>query len=317
MCGIKASVEQKQKLEEMMLEWLDLCREKELYYVHDSIEDLIGRAMNTMLLLINLKSQRLNKERQEVKNIVQQVTKRRTQIESDKVIKSSVENLVPIPSESEVISDNENECNVPVNDESSPIFTNFSNHLFDFSDDFTSSDDKSLSNKDVLMENFKIYSNPLSDDEEIISTKIDPHYFNAKSKLLESLLNQDILIDSSPKFDYLLEEFSGELAHIDPIPSGIEEADFDLEEEIRLVENLLYDNSSPRQPEELNAEIIDTILESLIYVKLYIIFLSKLTQNQPNFFGEKAQGCYFAPPRGINQDIKFPMSGQDHTGRIF
>ncbi|GJR97328.1 hypothetical protein Tco_0269502 [Tanacetum coccineum] len=32
--------------------------------------------------------------------------------------------------------------------------------------------------------------------------------------------------------------FSDELAHIDPIPPGIEEADFDLEEEIRLVENL-------------------------------------------------------------------------------
>ncbi|GKA37712.1 hypothetical protein Tco_0724277, partial [Tanacetum coccineum] len=60
----------------------------------------------------------------------------------------------------------------------------------------------------------------------------------AESNLIESLLNRDTLIDSSPKFDYLLEEFSGELAHIDPIPPGIEEADFDLEEEIRLVENL-------------------------------------------------------------------------------
>ncbi|GKC70952.1 hypothetical protein Tco_1116835, partial [Tanacetum coccineum] len=49
----------------------------------------------------------------------------------------------------------------------------------------------------------------------------------------------------------------------DPIPPGIEEADFDLEEEIRLVENLLYDNSSSRPPEELNLEIADTILKSL------------------------------------------------------
>ncbi|GKF19275.1 hypothetical protein Tco_0067913, partial [Tanacetum coccineum] len=73
----------------------------------------------------------------------------------------------------------------------------------------------------------------LFDDEEIISTKIDPHSFNVKSNLIESLLNRDTLFDSSPKFDYLLE-----LAHIDPIPSGIEEADFDLEEEIRLVEDL-------------------------------------------------------------------------------
>ncbi|GJY75049.1 hypothetical protein Tco_0479480, partial [Tanacetum coccineum] len=104
--------------------------------------------------------------------------------------------------------------------------------------------------------------NPLFDNEEIISPKIDPHYFNAESNLIESLLNCDILIDSSPKFDYILEEFSGELAHIDPIPPGIEKADFDLEEEIRLVENLLYDNSSSRPPEELNLEIVDTIIES-------------------------------------------------------
>ncbi|GKE27532.1 hypothetical protein Tco_1442916, partial [Tanacetum coccineum] len=319
MCGSKVSAEQKQKLEEMMLELFELCREKELYCVHDSIEDLIGMAMNTMLLSINLKSQRLDKEKQEVKNIVEHATKLRTRItgslqnftiihkkssislnkmpqissvieitpdlpteepeyslsmgdehlstisetESDEVRKSSVENLVPIPSESEVTSDNESECDVPINDESSPIFTTFSNPLFDCNDGFTSSDDKSLSNEDVPMENFKIYSNPLFDDEEIISTKIDPHYFNAESNLIESLLNRDTLINSSPKFDYLLEEFSGELAHIDPIPLGIEEADFNLKEEIRLVEKLLYDNLSPRPPKELNMEIADTILESL------------------------------------------------------
>ncbi|GJZ08633.1 hypothetical protein Tco_0542916 [Tanacetum coccineum] len=184
--------------------------------------------------------------------------------ESAYTIKSSVDDLVPTPSESADLSDGESECDVPINDDSPEShFTTFSNPLFDSNDDFTSSDDESLSDEDVPMENFKMYSNPLFDDEEIISTKIDPHYFNAESNLIESLLNRDILIDSSPKFDYLLEEFSGELAHIDPIPPGIEKADFDLEEEIRLVENLLYDNSSPRPPEELNLEIADTILESL------------------------------------------------------
>ncbi|GKE33596.1 hypothetical protein Tco_1452918 [Tanacetum coccineum] len=183
--------------------------------------------------------------------------------ESDEVIKSSVEDLVPIPSESEDVYDNESECDVPVDDESSPTFMTFSNPLFDSNDDFTSTDDESLSDEYVPIINFKIYSNPLFDDEEIISTKINPHSFNAESNLIESLLNRDTLIDSSPKFDFLFEEFSGELAHIDPIPPGIEKADFDLEEEIQLVENLLYDNSSPRLPKELNMEIADTILESL------------------------------------------------------
>ncbi|GKE16674.1 hypothetical protein Tco_1424251, partial [Tanacetum coccineum] len=92
--------------------------------------------------------------------------------ELDELIKSSVENLVPIPSEFEVTSDNESECDMPVCDD----FMTFSNPLFDSNDDFTSSDDESLSDEDVLMENFKIYSNPLFDDEEIISPKIDPHY---------------------------------------------------------------------------------------------------------------------------------------------
>ncbi|GJS52612.1 hypothetical protein Tco_0625974 [Tanacetum coccineum] len=173
--------------------------------------------------------------------------------ESDELIKSSVENLVPTPSESEDLSkdlsDIESKCNVPVCDD----FTTVSNPLFDADNDFFSSDDKSFSDEDDPKENFKFFSNPLS-DEEIISTKIDPHHFNAESDLIESLLNRDTLIISSPKFDSLLEEFSGELAHIDLIPPGINEADFDPEEEIRLVEKLLYDNSSPRHPKEFNFE---------------------------------------------------------------
>nr|GFA64122.1 hypothetical protein [Tanacetum cinerariifolium] len=43
----------------------------------------------------------------------------------------------------------------------------------------------------------------------------------------------------------------------------IPKSDFDFKEEIRLIENLLYDNSFPRPPEELNAEIADTIIESI------------------------------------------------------
>ncbi|GJW40348.1 hypothetical protein Tco_0066193 [Tanacetum coccineum] len=63
--------------------------------------------------------------------------------------------------------------------------------------------------------------------------------------------------------DYLLGEFSGELAHTDPIPPGVVDTDSEPEEEIRLAENLSYDNSSPRPPEERNSEIADTIVESL------------------------------------------------------
>nr|GEW14552.1 hypothetical protein [Tanacetum cinerariifolium] len=104
--------------------------------------------------------------------------------ESDEFIKSSVENLVPNPSESE----DERECDVPVCDD----FTTFSNLLFDADDNFSSSDDESFSDENI-----------------------------------------DSLLD-----------------------------DCDPEEEIRLIEKLLYDNSSPCPPEEFNSENSDAVIES-------------------------------------------------------
>nr|GEX95405.1 hypothetical protein [Tanacetum cinerariifolium] len=175
------------------------------------------------------------------------------EMESDEVIKSSVKNLVPIPSEYEVTSDTKSECDVPVKDESSLIFTTFSNPLFDCNENFTSSDDELLSNEDVPMEKFEIYSNPLFDDEEINSNKIDPHYFNAESNLIESLPNRDTLFDSSPKFD-CLEEFSGEL-----MPTSIinkERIRREHKEYISLMEKLLTINSFSRPLEDFHANMI-------------------------------------------------------------
>nr|GEV13024.1 hypothetical protein [Tanacetum cinerariifolium] len=71
---------------------------------------------------------------------------------SNEFIKSSFENLVPSPSESEDLS--ESECDVPACDD----FTTFSNLLFDADDDFYSSDNESLFDEDISKE---IYSNPL------------------------------------------------------------------------------------------------------------------------------------------------------------
>ncbi|GJX74917.1 hypothetical protein Tco_0313512 [Tanacetum coccineum] len=177
--------------------------------------------------------------------------------ESNEENESSVKDLNLTPSESKDLSDIESECDMTVCDN----FMTFSNPLFDSNDDSTSSDDESFSDEDIPKENFKIYSNPLF-DEEIISTKIDPHHFNAEYDLIESLLNRDTLIVSSPKFDSLLKEFSDELAQIDLISPEIDEADFDPEEEIHLVEKLLYHNSSPRPTEELNPEVSDAVIES-------------------------------------------------------
>nr|GEV73568.1 hypothetical protein [Tanacetum cinerariifolium] len=187
--------------------------------------------------------------------------------ESDEFIKSSVENLVPNPSEIE----DECEFDVPDCDDSQTItFSTFSNPLFD---DSTSSDDES-SHEEVIHEmSFKTYSNPLFNlDEEIISSEFNSIYnedldstlknnrFDTESYLLESLINRDTLMASSFKIDSLLAGFVGELIFLNSIPPGIDEANCDPEEDIHLVERLLYDNSSPRPPEEFvsknsNAEI--------------------------------------------------------------
>nr|GEV15720.1 hypothetical protein [Tanacetum cinerariifolium] len=191
------------------------------------------------------------------------------EMKSDEFIKSSIENLVQNPSESE----DECECDVPDCDDSQTTnFSTFSNPLFD---DSTSSDDES-SHEEVIHEmGFKTYLNPLFDlDEEIISSEFNPIHnedldstlkndrFDTKSYLLELLLNHDTLMASSPKFDSLLEEFSSELAYTNLIPPGINEANYDPKEDIHLVERLLYDNSSPRPSEEYNSENSDAIIES-------------------------------------------------------
>nr|GEV00262.1 hypothetical protein [Tanacetum cinerariifolium] len=140
---------------------------------------------------------------------------------------SSVENLVPNPSESE----GEYECDVPTCDD----FTTFSNLFFDADDAFSFSNNESFSDEDIPKE---IYSNPFF-DREIISIKIDLHHFNAESDLIESSLNHDSsIISSSSKIDSLLDEFAGELTLLKSIPPGINETDCDPEEEIRLIKKL-------------------------------------------------------------------------------
>nr|GFA64661.1 hypothetical protein [Tanacetum cinerariifolium] len=115
---------------------------------------------------------------------------------------------------------------------------------------------------------------PFDLDKEIISSEFNPIHnedlystpkndrFDTESYLLESLLNHDTLMASSPKIDSLLDEFAGELILLKLIPPGIDKADCDPKEEIRLVERLLYDNSSPRPPEEFDSKNSDAAIES-------------------------------------------------------
>nr|GFB64672.1 hypothetical protein [Tanacetum cinerariifolium] len=145
--------------------------------------------------------------------------------ESDEFIKSSVENLVPNPSESE----GENGCDMPA------CFTTFSNILFDAEYEFDAVDDQSLHNEDFLEE---IFLNPLF-EEEINSIRIGQHHFNVEFDLIGSLLNHDSsIIPSSSKIDSLLDEFAGELPLLKSIPPRIDETDYHPENEIRLSQRL-------------------------------------------------------------------------------
>nr|GEZ93427.1 reverse transcriptase domain-containing protein [Tanacetum cinerariifolium] len=116
----------------------------------------------------------------------------------------------------------------------------------DHSFDSQTNDDQSLSDEDVPK---KIYLNPLF-DEEIIPMEIDPHSFNAESDLIESMPTNDSSIIIPSKIDSLFDEFTGELTLLKSILPGIDETDCHLEEEIHLTKRLVYDNSSPRPPEE-------------------------------------------------------------------
>ncbi|GJV16549.1 hypothetical protein Tco_1361872 [Tanacetum coccineum] len=142
--------------------------------------------------------------------------------ESNEVIKSSVEDLVHTTSKSDGVS--ESECDLPVCDDSSP-------------------------KKDEVLDD--IISIPPGNGND---------HFNAESSLIESVLNRDNVI-SSPKIDFFLEEFAGELALIAPIPPGIVEADFDPKGDIRFIKNLMYDNSFPRPTETLKDDS-ETVIDS-------------------------------------------------------
>nr|GEY40836.1 hypothetical protein [Tanacetum cinerariifolium] len=106
--------------------------------------------------------------------------------------------------------------------------------------------------------------NSLSMEDEhldtISTTKSDEFIKSSVENLVPN--PNSLIISSSSKIDYLLDEFAGELILLKSISPGIDKADCDPKEEVHLVERLLYDNSSPRPPEEFNSEYSDAIIES-------------------------------------------------------
>ncbi|GKD38452.1 hypothetical protein Tco_1258659 [Tanacetum coccineum] len=138
--------------------------------------------------------------------------------ELDEFKKSSVEDLVSIPSKSEDTSGSDSDCDLPSCDDFSPInvyeekYVTFSNPLFDSNDNFTSSDDESLLDEDVPEDNVKIYSNPLFEfDDGYISSDVNL-LFNEVLEDIECKDSYDSNLDEStflvaPLFDSNKDEF--------------------------------------------------------------------------------------------------------------
>nr|GEW34468.1 hypothetical protein [Tanacetum cinerariifolium] len=121
--------------------------------------------------------------------------------ESDEYLKSSVEDLIPIPGESEDTFGSKSVCILPSCDDFSLIdipkkkVTTLSNPLFNSNDDFISSDDESLSDEDVREDNVKIYSNPLFEfDDEYIFSDVNP-LFDEVLENIESKDSYDLNLD--------------------------------------------------------------------------------------------------------------------------
>nr|GFD18197.1 hypothetical protein [Tanacetum cinerariifolium] len=101
-----------------------------------------------------------------------------SETESDEMIKSGVEELVPIPRECQVTSDNISESIDPVKDDSS-VFITFLNPLFN---------DAAVYVEDVQIKESNIHSNPLFDDDEINFDELESH---VESNFVESTSNHD------------------------------------------------------------------------------------------------------------------------------
>nr|GFB50652.1 hypothetical protein [Tanacetum cinerariifolium] len=212
--------------------------------------------------------------------------------ESDQFIKSSVENLIPISRGIKASNDNpipfydpiipgtpltltpsgesdfflEVDAFLAVEDESTSsqfpksyldpegdmlLFEAFLND--DHSSDFkTKSFSTSLNS---LLEGTHTFHNSLPEFTTFSKVLFDVEYESDS----QSCSDEDVLekIVSKPLY-----EFADELTLLKSIPPRIDETDCDFEEDIRLIEKLLYDNFSPRPPKEFVSANSDAASES-------------------------------------------------------
>nr|GFA87960.1 hypothetical protein [Tanacetum cinerariifolium] len=199
------------------------------------IEDTIS--LDSKLLLINTNSQRLDKKEQEVKNVVEQPAERGNRsIQSLQNFKVVHKSSISFKNTSQISSIH---SIAPIQSTKEP------GHSLSMGYEHLSITPKNKSNK-VTKSNVENLLPILSKCEVTLEDEIE----------CDMPANDDC--------STVFTTFSNPLfKDNDDLDSKIPKFNFDFEEEIRLIENLLYDNSFPRPPKEINAEIADTIIESI------------------------------------------------------
>ncbi|GJT43095.1 hypothetical protein Tco_0951810 [Tanacetum coccineum] len=153
--------------------------------------------------------------------------------ESDRVIKSSVENLVLTPSESEGIPDSM--CDVPLCNNPTPLeaFKEHSEIVVDFSDDSTSSDGDSPYGEDID------YVNASPPDSELVRLEVVENVTPEDREI-----EDDVLREKLSKINLLIAKIK-ELKDNLPLSSGFVTKSFSISLNLFLEETNTFDNSLP------------------------------------------------------------------------
>nr|GEW44661.1 hypothetical protein [Tanacetum cinerariifolium] len=225
--------------------------------MHNDVDDLIDSALNSKLLSINLNSQRLDKEKQEVKNVMEQPVERRTRIieslqnfrvihkkssiswkntsqispdhaiapvlpieepeyslsmgykhlnttlemESDEIIKSGVEKLVPIPSE----------CDLPVLEDHSDILSDSNNdHILRDDDAFEDIEYVKASPLDLELVSLEEENDVYQEDEEFDLEDIQDVILREKFLIINRLIANIESLNDTPIPDCILNDHTEE-----------------------------------------------------------------------------------------------------------
>nr|GEW43395.1 hypothetical protein [Tanacetum cinerariifolium] len=166
--------------------------------------------------------------------------------------------------------------------------------------------DNSLSMRDVHL-------------DTILETESD-EVINSSVKDLIPIPNTSIVY--SPKLDSLLEEFTSELVHINPIPPGIDDTDSHAKDEIRFIEKLLYNDTlskddsfedieyveaSPPSSELVSLEDVqdDILRAKLLNIHLLIAKIESLNNNPtPNCVLKSPSSSFFSYTNNSSPEFK-------------